>query len=480
MATEVKDEARLVEKTREIPSEQFLQKMGELNTTIKEVGDRVDSQERLLKLWQDAEKERAKNVVVKSHEGPPVTYKKDFAELWAKGPDPRNEWEVEVYNTACQLKMLQVVAKERPMWGCTNGGPVQSEEELRTKWNLGKKMDALMTKATFWDPSTAASGGNWVPTLYRATPIDFFQLPGNVSGIFDVEIIPAGANTLRLPVGASGATFDSVAYATTPTLTGPLTTSPGQPDTQYIELVAKRNRGIINMDRAETEDAFIQVLDYGRRVLQRDAQVMLAETLINGQSDTNLDGAANGAAASRALFDGLRYYSILTASSATVDAGGTAIDVDDMMSMRQLAGGFAVTPSEGVFIVPPVAYFALQKNAGASGAAISTVEKYGTGAAILTGEALRIWGHPTIVSDRIPLNLATTGRRSAATGSTTCCLFVNRSRWLRGVKRDVTIETVVHAAVDQLALVALVRHAFDSAPPNTDKHTIALINVPNT
>jgi hypothetical protein len=197
--------------------------------------------------------------------------------------------------------------------------------------------------------------------------------------------------------------------------------------------------------------------------------------LLNGQSeegDTSHD-STNSPAPANGSVDGLRFYCHDSLGYET-NGAGAVLNSDLLADLRVSMGKFAVIPSECAFIVSPISYLHLIKDATADN--VVTAEKYGAGATILTGELARCWGIPVLVSDRMSEAMNATGDVATA-GVTTAAICVNRTRWYLGEKRAIELRTVFSPAIDQYGIYGFHRFAFANAPPTTDTHTYYLYNL---
>jgi len=81
---------------------------------------------------------------------------------------------------------------------------------------------------------------------------------------------------------------------------------------------------------------------------------------------------------------------------------------------------------------------------------VTTVDKYGDNATILTGELGKLWGIPLIVSDAF----------EAAAAAKAVGILVNPSNYLIGNHRGLTIEMATDVVAQQRAIVATRRFGF--------------------
>jgi hypothetical protein len=98
---------------------------------------------------------------------------------------------------------------------------------------------------------------------------------------------------------------------------------------------------------------------------------------------------------------------------------------------------------------------------------VTTVDKYGGNATLLSGELGRIWGIPIVASDVIRTDLDATGVRPASPGTKTIALIVHRQAFIHGIRRNTTVQvlTELYAESDQDAVLVTTRQGFTARWP---------------
>jgi len=98
---------------------------------------------------------------------------------------------------------------------------------------------------------------------------------------------------------------------------------------------------------------------------------------------------------------------------------------------------------------------------------VLTVDKYGPGATILTGEVARIGGHPLILSEFVDKQYNTSGIYDDSTKTTTGLLIVNLSRFLMAQRRGMRVEVETVVRNNTTYVVASERKTLHSFDGNT-------------
>ena len=117
----------------------------------------------------------------------------------------------------------------------------------------------------------------------------------------------------------------------------------------------------------------------------------------------------------------------------------------ELHTARTNMGQWGMNPADLVCFVSQAQYYSLVTDAD-----VTTVDKYGDNATILTGELGKLWGIPLIVSDAF----------EAAAAAKAVGILVNPSNYLIGNHRGLTIEMATDVVAQQRAIVATRRFGF--------------------
>ena len=117
----------------------------------------------------------------------------------------------------------------------------------------------------------------------------------------------------------------------------------------------------------------------------------------------------------------------------------------ELHTARTNMGQWGMNPADLVCFLSQAQYYSLVTDSD-----VTTVDKYGDNATILTGELGKLWGIPLIVSDAF----------EAAAAAKALGILVNPSNYLIGNHRGLTIEMATDVVAQQRAIVATRRFGF--------------------
>jgi HK97 family phage major capsid protein len=192
------------------------------------------------------------------------------------------------------------------------------------------------------------------------------------------------------------------------------------------------------------EDSAPPILALARKEVTMSQFDAAEAALISGDdSGTHFDDDIDGGAADLAekAWKGIRKLAFAnSANGGTVDFVGAAITLAKCRDMRTQMGKYGVNPADLRWIVSPKTingFLALDE--------VTTVEKYGNAATVVTGEIGRLDGIPIITSEFQRDDVASTGVNTGAGPNTFSCIsLVNRKRFYMGVRRPLKTKITFH------------------------------------
>lgn len=318
------------------------------------------------------------------------------------------------------------------------------------------------------DTATAAEGQEWVPTQLSQDLIGRINLQLQVAGLFPsfVQSTP----TFEFPAASlSRQRLGLAAQQTADTgQTKFVTVTPG---TRKVQFVAKKFAGEVLVSKETEEDAIVPVLDWIEQEIIDYLAADIEDTLINGDTAAAQD---TGLAATdpRRNWDGLRK---LCQAGAKTDGGNVVATVALLRSARKKMGKYGVRPADLASITGLNTYFNLLSDSN-----VLTVDKYGPNATVLSGELGKVDGMPLVVSEYVRQDLNASGNFDNVTTNRTHLMIAHRRAFLRGVRRDVTVQRLVelYAESDQDAVIASTRQSFNGLY-GTDLTVANLFNLAN-
>ena len=182
----------------------------------------------------------------------------------------------------------------------------------------------------------------------------------------------------------------------------------------------------------EDEDSLIPIAGIVRdAIVRRMARTSDASILGTGQTApfTELEELAGGH----------------TGNTVTTGSASDLLVKAEIHTARSNMGQWGMNPADLVMFISQAAYYGLLTDSD-----VTTVDKYGDNATILSGELGKIWGIPLIVSDAFEATATTKAQG----------ILVNPSNYLIGNHRGLTIEMATDVVAQQRAIVATRRFGF--------------------
>jgi len=275
----------------------------------------------------------------------------------------------------------------------------------------------------------SATGDEWVPTDVSAELQRRFFLASELGAIFAGQEIDMPTQPYKYPFNGTRPTF----YLETTENTAATASTPS---TGEISLSAPKLMGEVDFSYEMDEDSIVPVLSNLQTLLAEAAADAWEDGLINGDttathqdSDTELVAKAGARA-----FKGFRKLALAVAAL-KIDISSGGLSEANLRSLKKALGKYGVRRNDLVWIVGPKG-----ENDIAAISNLSTQEKVGGIATILTGEIRTLLGAPIVVSERCREDLNASGVYDNTTTTKGSILLVNRSRFITGRRRAFTIE----------------------------------------
>jgi hypothetical protein len=310
-----------------------------------------------------------------------------------------------------------------------------------------------------------------VPTNMAASLWEDFFLASRIAGQFTTIDMPS--NPFDVPLGLGDTTWRKGSENTATTATD-LTTA--KSTLTATELVTE-----VNWSYTLAEDSIVALMPAVRSRLAISGAEVIDAFMLNADStdaatgNINLDNA-DPSADSYYLSggqDGIRHLWLVDNTSQGVDAGGDALADGDVLNALDAMGKYAVNPEQVIIIADASTY--LKGLLG--GTNVRTVDKYGPGATILTGELARYSGVPIIVSASAPLTQSD-GKANAASNTLGQLSLANRNMWYVGFRRNLLIEVDRDIQRRQYIMVVSLREAVAAhGTRSSATHTAGVYNI---
>lgn len=312
-------------------------------------------------------------------------------------------------------------------------------EQLQQRGLLGK---ALSTTA-------AGAGAEWVPQGFSAQLVEAVNQELALGALHDHISMPT--KSYQLPVEGS----DPTAYLTSEN--AEITASDASTAKVVLDAVTIAARQLFSAE--VSEDSVVPILPRLQAQLARALARGIENAMVNGDtSDTHMDSDVTDASDVRKAWIGYRKKA-LTDTGANADL--STLDAEGLLGIKKAMGRYAVDPAECVWVVGNSVFNQLLLlRDSANNPMVSTVDKYGPQATIVTGELARLFGIPVVVSALVREDLNATGVYDGVTTDRTALFLVNRRAWVLGDRRRITLEADKDIGKQQVQLVATWRGDF--------------------
>lgn len=320
--------------------------------------------------------------------------------------------------------------------------------------------DDLRKALKAMDSTTAGSGDELVPTNLLPQLWDDFFLASRVMSA--LQRIQMPTNPFDVPLGLGEVTWRKGVQNNA--------ISQSNPSTAKVTLTATEIVAEQAWSYTLDEDAVVAMAPAIRARLAQsgaeamDAFALNADATATSTGNINLDDATP---ATDAYYltdgqDGIRHQWLVDNTTGVgVDENGALTDATIVGELADM-GKYAVDPNQLMMVMDVQTYLAgfLATGTGAPGENIITMDKFGAGALVMTGQLASYRGIPLIVSASHPLTEADGKVSTTAANNTKGSIsIVNRMMWYAGFRRNLLIEADRDIQRRQYILVTSFREA---------------------
>lgn len=327
------------------------------------------------------------------------------------------------------------VYKPVDLWLASKMIEAQARHQKSQGNNWFEASDDLQAAVKAMTSTGSATGDELVPTNMAAALWEDFFLASRV--VPTMQAINPTSNPYDIPLGLGDVTWYK---GTENTATTASDTATAKSTMTATELLTEQN-----WSYTLQEDAIIDYASALRRRLaisgaeKMDAFALNADSTDENTGNINLDDA-NPTDTNYYLSagqDGIRHQWLVDYTTMTTDAGGDALGDGDLLAALVKMGKYAVNPDDLVIVCDTSTYLKGFLNLDA----VTTVDKFGPSAVVLTGQLASYRGIPIIVSASHPLG-ESDGKVSTTAGNNTLgsLSIFNRNMWYVGFWRDLLIE----------------------------------------
>lgn len=275
----------------------------------------------------------------------------------------------------------------------------------------------------------SGTGDEWVPTNLASELLRRMYLASELNAILAASEIDMPTEPYEYPLSTTRPTFYGQPTENT-------ATTASTPATARPSLASKKFMAQVDFSYEIAEDSIIPILPNLQTLIAEAAADAYEDCLINGDTtgthqDSDTDAITNAAAKQ---FKGFRKLALaITALKSDISSGG--LNEANLRALKKILGKWGVRKSDLMWIVGSKG---INDIGGITN--VSTVDKYGPGATILTGEISTFLGIPIVTSERSRENLNASGVYDGSTTTKGNILLVNKSQFLTGRRREFTVE----------------------------------------
>lgn len=320
------------------------------------------------------------------------------------------------------------------------------------------------------DSTTAAEGDEWVPTELSSQVIERMNLPLRVAALFPTITMPS--NPYDIPgLGVARVRGGKATEQTADT--GQTAFKKITPGTRKITLTAGKFATTMLVSKEVQEDSLIPVLPFMQQEMVDFLAADIEDCILNGDgTGSHQDSDVTDADDPRRVFDGLRLMGLAQAGTRSDVSSASALTVAHLRAARAKMGKYGLDLGNLASIVGITSYYDLLDDSS-----VITVDKFGMGASVLTGQLGAVDGVPILVSEYVRNNLNASGVYDGSTTTETFAVVVHRMGFLNGVRREMTMQWLreTYAEYDQDALVVTHRRAFEERFPLATETPLCVI-----
>lgn len=294
------------------------------------------------------------------------------------------------------------------------------------------------------------------------------------AGLREVEVPQGSENFKILAEGADPLVYYAAETQDTTSANGyPSPTVPPSSPGLSLKTVDVSKLTVRTMPTGELEeDSMIPYLPFIVQSMEEAMMAAVESVLLFGDTETgatgniNSDDGALGATSKFLSMDGMAKLALVTNTDNSRD--GSTLAAADYNSTVKLMGVNGLNPANVVHVVDTSTYYQTRELDE-----IETLDKFGQGATILTGNVTSIYGSPVMPSDQMGLAEAD-GKISTATPANNTkgrILSIAAPRWTVGWKRRITPEVQRWAGADATEIVMHAR--LGTAYADTDASAVS-------
>jgi HK97 family phage major capsid protein len=323
---------------------------------------------------------------------------------------------------------------------------------MESKW--GKQLfDGYQEVVKSVYTTATNAGDEWVYPGFSAQVLSRVDMANKLWSIFPSMQIPMGVEDWTIPLMTTRGKMYLQGQATRDDAARYLSSTPG---TDKLTLSVKTFAARYLFSQEMTEDSAIAIMQW----LQNDMVDVFArgrdEAVLNGDtSAVHMDSDVTVSIDHRKGYKGLRKIASDLGGLNFVDLGSVTNLETSLMELRKGLGKLGENPADLVYIISLRMLIKMMSFEG-----FKTVDKYGAGATVLTGELGRFYGVPVVLSAFQRDDCNASGVYDGVTKTKTGVTLVYPKGFVTTNKRQLRIESAPDILVGQTNVVGTERVGF--------------------
>ena len=378
---------------------------------------------------------------------------------------PANQWHADLQNIARKRAFARMLMSE--------AHTPKSDLELYQHLQKAPREIAGQVNKAFYE--AAGVGAGWIPDEFIPSLYSTFELPTGLRAL--LPEVQVERNTILVPsIRAGGVPYIKGQVSTDNPANYPASTVTTAQSTISIKGLACR----YVIDDAASEDSALSISSGLSNQIAMDLSDAFEDCLINGNtaSTGDVDDYANwdirgrwgggslalGTASDhRKMFTGLRHQAF--DRSSTDATGGTFTFADIVTAMGKM-GELAV--QDRIMVVSPE--FLIKYLLDLS--EVTTIDKFGPAATIVTGSLASVAGMPVIMSRYLSADMNGSGVYDNVTKDKTGFLIFNRNSYIQYLRRGILVESDKDISAGAIEMVSTLRSTVASLDSASTKNVV--------
>lgn len=326
------------------------------------------------------------------------------------------------------------------------------------------------------DSLTANEGLEWVPTDMSPTLVEEVTQMGMVEQMHPHIAMPTQPYDIPIQIGRLVAYLATQQTADTGQTA--VTKASAASTTNKLTLTAIDLAVEVLTSKHLEEDSIVAILPFLRGEVIKSLARGVEEAVVNGDTTaSHQDSDVSSSTDRRKAWKGYRKHALANSYGVDFGAAGNAFDFETWLKVRAKHGKYGINPSDLYWLVGLTTFFkSLSLKDSGGHPIVTTVDKMGAGATVLTGVLGYLAGSPIAVSEFCREDLNASGAYDGVTATQGSILSIQKSGFVFGDRRDARIQLLdqLYAEYQQDALLCVIRKDFKPLRPIASNAAVAI------